>query len=922
MPDQNSILLQTKLHRPPITRDLIVRSRLIEQLNSNIYCPLTLVCAPAGFGKTTLVCTWLERMAAGQVESATSLPSAWLSLDENDNDLNLFVRYFIAALRTIFSDACEETLALLQGPQQPPQTSIYTTFSNELENLPGEAILVLDDYHTIRSKEVHNLLIDLAHHWPQPLHLVLISRIDPPMPLTGLRAKGMISEIRTQDLRFTADETAAYLSQAQLDLPNLNELHLLDERFEGWPAGLHLAALSLRSAGSRESVLSALSGENPNITGYLVDEVLSHQVPAIRSFLLKTSILDRFCAPVCEAVIEESDSDWNASACLDRIERSELFLIPLDDRREWYRYHHLFRELLQQRASAEMTLEQVNSLHRLASAWFEEQGLLDEALQHALAAGDLDLAARHMVSGLRDVINREDRPTLERWLKLLPEEMIQQQPGLLMIRVWALEFSWRLDLQAQVLQQVEELMDSGAGAALPADDLQILRGQILVLRAQQAYFNNQTMRAIDLCQQVLGLLPPSWTFVRGGAMLFLGMSMQASDQALEAERLLLAEYESCGDKTDAYALLLLRSLAFIYLNTGQLDRASRIAQVQLQGATNRRIRIMQNWADWFLGVLCYSRNELDASAQYFSQIVKNRYSAQISTYRDAVAGLALIHQIRGEISEAGQMMESISQFDLEQRGSEDNRTCSLRARLLLLQGDLEGAGHWADTFTGPPPDQPFLWLEEPQVTRVRVLLARGADDDLRLALQILDALDEIADRTYNTRYKIEILALRALALDTLGNSSSANAAANAALKQALDLARLGGFIRVFADLGVPMQEMLCRLAKQDQSLETIQRILAAFPEEKDYQVSIESSKLPTSHPSLGISMLAEPLTPRELEVLTLLRGPMSIKEIALDLNISYATARRHTINIYGKLGVHQRWNAVAKAEELDILPQR
>ena len=239
----------------------------------------------------------------------------------------------------------------------------------------------------------------------------------------------MISEIRTQDLRFTADETAAYLSQAQLVLLNQDDLHLLDERFEGWPAGLHLVALSFRSAGSRESVLSALSGENPNITEYLVDEVLTHQDPAIHSFLLKTSILDRFCASLCEAIIGERDSTWNARACLDWIERSELFLIPLEERREWYRYHHLFQELLQQRASAEMGLDQVANLHRLASAWFEEHGLLDEALHHALAAGDLDLAARQMSSGLREVLNREDRPTLERWLRLLPEEMIQRIRG-------------------------------------------------------------------------------------------------------------------------------------------------------------------------------------------------------------------------------------------------------------------------------------------------------------------------------------------------------------------------------------------------------------------------------------------------------------------------------------------------------------
>jgi len=921
----DQIILQTKLHRPRLPKDLITRWRLVEWLEHDIDRQMILVCSPAGFGKTTLVSNWLKQMAADTAKATAALPAAWLSLDENDSDPNNFLRYFITALRTIFSQACEETLALLLARRPAPQAVLYTTFINELERLPGEAILVLDDYHTLRGVEVHKLLGELMRHWPRPLHLVLISRISPPLPLSNLRAKGMISEIRTRDLRFTPEETANYLSQSKFPHLSQNVLPLLEERFEGWPAGLKLASLSMRSEASQEAVISALSRENANITDYLVDEVLTHQFPAIHTFLLKTSILDRFCASLCEAVIGEIDPGWDAGACLEWIERSELFLIPLDDRREWYRYHHLFQELLQQRASAEMAHDQVNNLHRRASAWFEEHGLLDEALHHALAAGDLDLASRQMGAGLRDALNREDRPTLERWLRLLPEEMIQRNPDLLMVRAWILEWTWRLDQQAQVLDQVEKLLDSEAGVSLPMVDLQILRGQILAFKAQQAYFSNQTTLAIDLCRQSLALLPPSWTFARGGAMFFLGLSMQASGQALEAEQLLLAEYGSNDDKTNPYIMLLLRSLGFIYLNTGQLEQASRIAQVQLEGSIHNNIAIMKNWADWFLGVVHYQRYELQAAAQYFTQIVENRFTAQISIYRDAVAGLALIHQIQGESAEAWQMLESLSQFDLEQSGSEDNRTRSLRARLMLLQGDLEGAGNWADTYPELPPDVALLWLEEPQVTRVRALIARGADADLHSALQILDTLDEIAERTHNTRYKIEILALRALALDavaqrSVGDTSAASAAALSVLEQALDLARLGGFIRVFVDLSQPMQEMLRQLAGHNHPVEMVQRILAAFPEEDVKSVGSESPVGSNHHPAPGNATLAEPLTPRELEVLSLLRGPASIKEIAQQLHISHSTAKRHTINLYGKLGVNRRWDAVAKAEELSILP--
>jgi LuxR family transcriptional regulator, maltose regulon positive regulatory protein len=916
MPEQTHILLHTKLHRPRLQHDLVFRPRLVEWLNHDLDRPLTLVCAPAGFGKTTLVCSWLEGMETGKDRSA-SLPSAWLSLDENDSDLNLFLRYLIAAVQTIFEDACEETLALLQARQHPPQNILFATLSNELEELPGEMILVLDDYHAIHGEDVHALLGELVRHWPKPLHLVLTSRTSPPIPLGSLRAKNMVSEIRTRDLRFTPEETANYLRKTRFDLLIQHALPLLEERFEGWPAGLHLAVLSLRSSDSQASVLSALSGENPNITGYLVDEVLAHQFPAVHSFLLKTSILDRFCASLCEAVAAESTAAWNARARLDSIERSELFILSLDNRREWYRYHRLFQELLQQRLVNEMTPDQVADLHRRASAWFEKHGLIDEALQHALAAGDFDLAAHHMSAGLQDVINREDRPTLERWLRLLPEETIQRHPELLMIRVWAFEFLWRLDQQAQVIQQVERLLDSKDGVPIPDGDLQMVRGQILSIQGQQAYFGNKTSLAIDLCRQGLSLLPLSWTFVRGGAMLYLGLSMQAGGQSLEAEQMLLKEYEAYGDKTDAYALMLLHSLCFIHLNNGQLDQAVRMAELMRRSAISSGVTIKKNWADWFLGVVSYQRDDLDAAAAYFNEIVENRYTAQISPYRDAVAGLALIHQTQGQSAAASQWVESISQFDMEQSGSEDKRTGSLRARLMLMQGNVDAAGAWADTLTGLPPDHALMWLEEPQVTRVRILVSRGTQVDLKLALQVLDELVDIASRTHNTRCKIDVLCLRALALDAAGETGRAEAD----LKLAVDLARPGGITRIFIELGRPMQELLLRLTKQDSSPEMVGRLLGTFQENGNL-AAVHPLTQPVRPPSTTGESLPEALTPRELEILALLRGPLSIKEIALQLHISHATAKRHTIHIYAKLGVSQRWNAVARAEELNLLPSR
>ena len=669
---------------------------------------------------------------------------------------------------------------------------------------------------------------------------------------------------------------------------------------------------------SQESVLKALSSENPNITGYLVDEVLNQQVPAVQTFLLKTSILDRFCASLCEAIVVESDAAWNARACLDWIERSEMFITPLDESREWYRYHHLFQELLQQRLLTELSSDQVNDLHHLASDWFEEHGFLNEAIQHALAAGDVDLAARLMASKLYEILNREDRPTLEHWLRLLPEDVIQRRPDLLMIRAWALQFLWQLGLQGKVLQQVEELLDSEAGASLPVEDVKILKAQILLIKSQYMFFSNQMTLAFDMCREVLTVLPPRWSFARGSAMLYLGFSMQAMGQIREAERLILAEYEQCTDKTEIYPLILLQTLGFIYLLAGNLEQTMQIGQTLIQGAIQSGIMFTKSWGDYYLGVACYLRNDLETAHQYFAQIFKNRYLAHFTVYRDAVAGLALIHQIKGESAEAWQLMEAISRFDLEETGSEDGRTRSLRARLQLMQGDLGSARHWAGTFSDPPPDQPLMFLEEPQVTRVRVLLASNTDTDHDLALQVLDTLDEIVDRTHNTRYKIEVLLMRAIVLEAQGKTNEAESE----LLQSLDLAQSGGFIKVFIDLGEPLEKILTRLTSQSQHVLYINRLLAAFQEDERYSLSSRRHSQLKQEPSSGISILAEALTPRELEVLNLLRGPSSIKEIALNLNISYETVRRHIANIYGKLGVNQRWNAVARAEELNILPPR
>jgi LuxR family maltose regulon positive regulatory protein len=517
------------------------------------------------------------------------------------------------------------------------------------------------------------------------------------------------------------------------------------------------------------------------------------------------------------------------------------------------------------------------------------------------------------------VLNREDRAALDHWLSVLPEEVIQRRPWLLMAKAWALEMSWQLARQVTLLSQVEALIGETGGAALAAEDVQLLRGQTMVLRAQEAYLGNQPARSLALCDEALTLLPSDWHYARGGAMLYWGLSMGTIGHGQAAERRLLEEYEALDDKANWYALHILNSLCFNYVNAGRLEAAGRSASVMLQQATRAGMATPQGWAHFFLGLASYQWNDLDAAGVHLSQAVDLRYRTRSLPAHHGISQLALVRQARGEGAEAQRLVEMLGQLQVEQVGQEREELRSLRAGLMLDQGDLEGAFRWADTFTAPVAGQTLLWAEVPHITRARILLARNGADDVRVALHTLDDLLDVVERTHNVRWKITILALRALALDARGDAWQALVA----LQEAVDLARPGGFLRAFVDLGPRIEGLLGRLAEQSTAAEPIRRILAAFPGPAPARAAGDTPPPERrSREAPGVQPPVEALTARELEILTLLREPLWPKEIARKLHISYQTVKRHTVNIYGKLGVNTRWEAVNRAVELGILPPR
>jgi LuxR family maltose regulon positive regulatory protein len=514
------------------------------------------------------------------------------------------------------------------------------------------------------------------------------------------------------------------------------------------------------------------------------------------------------------------------------------------------------------------------------------------------------------------VLNREDRVTCERWLRLLPEDFIRRQPWLLLARAVTLQWAWQLGAEWKTLDQIEVLLDEGGKEGPPdtgvPNDLPLLRGMLAALRAQQASAYNQPDRAVAWGAEALALLPEQWRLFRGGAILYWAMGMRSLGQGEAAQRTLTYEYESSHGKRDVYVQFVLFAACFNAIESGNLEQAGRFGQVMLDATTAAGMPLTSGHAHYVLGWLRYSRNELDAAEQHFQELVAGRFAMHAQTARNGMIGLTRVHVARADVAAASSVLELLEQFDLARLGQDAEDTRSLRAHLRYLQRDCEWAFRWADGFTAPAVARSLLWLQNPHLTKAELLLARGADEDVRSALDILDVLLESAERAFSVRSQIEVLPLRALALDRQGKTADGLAA----LQRAVELARPGGFVRVFVDLGSPMRTMLLRLAGRGFAVENIRRIVTAFSE------SPKQSE--TSYPGSGIraanAALIEPLTDRELEVLALLRERLSNKEIAQMLGVSTATVKRHTVNLYGKLSVSSRRDAVVKAEDLRLLP--
>jgi LuxR family transcriptional regulator, maltose regulon positive regulatory protein len=908
-------LLATKHFAPTWRPGLVARPRLIARLDQGAERALTLVSAPAGFGKTTLLAEWLTAITRNR-RSAGERTTAWLSLDPGDNDSARFWAYVITALQTVRPGIGATALALLQSPQPPPIEAIVTTLINELAALEDHIVLVLDDLHVIDVQPILDAIAFFLDRLPPRLHLVVATREDPSLPLPRLRARGQLTELRAADLRFTPDEAAAFLNEAMgLDL-SATDIAALESRTEGWIAGLQLAALSMQDHQDIPGFIRAFAGDHRYVVDYLVEEVLQRQPEAVRSFLLQTSILDRLTGALCDAVTGQDDGHARLAA----LERGNFFVVPLDDTRHWYRYHHLFADVLHMRLLAEH-LDQVATLHRNASAWHEHHGSMADAIRHALAGGDAARAADLVERAAPAMRRSRQEATLLGWFRALPDELVRCRPVLNVAYASALMSTGDFEGVEDRLRDAERwLAPTATGAEQPAtpsaemvvvdpEEFGRLPGVIAISRAGHALALGDLATTVTFAQRALTLLDEDDLIWRGAASAILGLASWASGDLAAAHRSYaegMASLQRAGNIADAIAGAI--TLADLRIAQGRLREARRTYERGLRLGTAPGGPVLRGTADMHVGLsaLDRERNDLEAATQHLltSQDLGEHLGFPQYPYRWCVA-MARIREVQGDLDGALDLLDEAERRYAGDFSPNVRPIAALKTRVWLAQGRLGDALGWVRE-RGLSPEDDLCYLREfEHVTLARVLLARfvsdRADRSLREVMGLLERLRQAADAGERMGSVLEILILQALAHHLRGDVP----AALAPLERALTLAEPEGYLRTFVDEGPSMTVLLEAAAKRGIVPTYVRQLLPAF--------GTAEHRRPVRQD------LSEPLSERELDVLRLLGTDLGGPDIARELMVSLNTMRTHTKNIYAKLGVTSRRAAVRRAEDRGLL---
>jgi LuxR family maltose regulon positive regulatory protein len=935
----------------------VPRPRLVALLAEGLRRPLTLVSAPAGFGKTTLIAEYRATPGA--------LPIGWIALDEGDNDPTRFWSYVVAGLHTLDPEPSGAALQMLHSPQPAPLDAVVATLIDDLSTLAEDVALVLDDYHVIENEAVHRSLTYLVEHLPPRLHLVLLTRTDPPLPLPRLRARGHLVEVRAADLRFTSDETDRFLRETMgLEL-GPGDIAALEAGTEGWVAGLQLAALSLRGRADPAGFIAGFAGSHRYVVDYLVEEVLQRLSPRLQSFLTRTAILDRLCGPLCDAVTGESDGQ----ATLEQLERLNLFIVPLDEERRWYRYHHLFTGALRFRLR-QTRPELLPELHLGAARWYEANGFLAEAIGHALA-GDPECAADLIGHAADRLAETGQVATLRGWIEALPEELVQSRLGLCIAHGWTLIVDGDVERATQRVGQAERLVE----AAGDLGDLGPARGQILAARSHLALIAGDAPAAIDLGHRALELLPPLEPIGRGVTALTLGMAHQLEGDWAGAERAYWQAAE-LGETTGSQLIRLsaLGCVAELRAIHGELHRSAEISR-QIVALASSGHQTLPLASAGYVGLAHVERewNELDRADEHARAALGLVADAGIQVLSvEAWLVQALILRSRGDLGGASAAIDRASQIARTRReprglsGSRE-RCAATAARLAVEGGDLEAARAWAAELglSADGQHHPGAEIDYAVFARLRLAEARaGAGDARRDARDLTERWAAISEAGGRLWHAITFRTLNAMAAELDGDRP----AALASLTRALALGEAEGFVRVFADEGPPVADLLAGLAdarRRGEPLSAPRRLANGRVDEVDPDAGYafaqpEPASAPLPTPSLAYvervlaaaggspdraaraarsegraaqsagrrfaraaprprQALADPLSDRELEVLGLIAGGASNGEIAARLVVGMSTVKTHVNRIFRKLDAESRTQAVARARALGLV---
>ncbi len=904
MSTASGVLLQTKLFAPRVTRELVDRPRLTEllgdQLGGEAWPPLLLVSAPAGFGKSTLLA---QALLGGSPRRARV---AWLSLDPGDSDPASFWAYVLAALRTALPSVGGSAQVLLESPGGTPITTILTALLNDLGSSGEEVVLVLDDYHVIHAPEVHEAMAFLVEHLPRQLHLVVATRSDPPLPLARLRARGELAELRAADLRFTEHETAAYFDGMGLRL-SAGEVATLEDRTEGWVAALQLAALSLRGRDDAAGFIEGFAGDDRHVVDYLVEEVVHRQPEDVRDFLLRTSVLTRLSGPLADAVTGRTDG----RAMLEMLDRDNLFLLPLDDQRRWWRYHHLFADMLQARLLDERPGE-VLELHRRASAWHEQDGDITAAIEHALAAGDVERAAGLVELTIRPMGKDRREAQLRRWMEALPDEVFAARPVLANGYVGALMSTGEVRGVEPLLQIAEQWLDAVGAApagALPAGllvadlaDLERLPGWVRIHRAGLSMMAGDVAATVRHGRGAIEVLRPDDNLGHGAATALMGIASWRQgdlESAATAYAASMRRFEAEGWVADLLGCAI--TLADLQWTQGRLRDAERTYRDALDLAGRQPGGPLRGTPDMHVGLgeIAVERNDLATAREQLqmSHALGDHLGMPRHPHRRRIAE-AHLREAEGDLPAALALLEEAERVYDGDFSPDVRPVTAMRARIWVKQGRPDQALAWAAQRGVAVTDELDYLREYEHVTLARALL--GAGD--RTAAGFLERLLTAAEAGGRYGTALEILVLLAVARARHGDIG----AATAALSRALELGESEGFARTFTDEGPTMASLLTAAAKRGVAPSYATRLLGSTN-----PAARESAR---HRPAL-----VDPLSDRELDVLRLLASELSGPEIARHLVVSLNTVRTHTKNIYAKLGVGSRREAVRRAGELGLL---